>query len=159
MKHKAEGECANNRKLGWLMIDPAKLKEWARLAERATGGPWLHDESISLSKVVTEARGEEPPYEWDYIAHDVLSEDDAAFIAASREAVPALIEALVQEVARRRRLELVAIAGGIAIRAPHDKGIIIVFPGETQEEFASILRLIDSGDLYGEARRELGLED
>lgn len=71
---------------------PDQLAEWRRLAEAATEGPW---EAYSLPEV--------PPGQWQMVGvgqvgnelgHriEAMFDDDAAFIAASRTAVPVLLE-------------------------------------------------------------------
>jgi len=61
-----------------------RLDQWAALAEKATEGPWAVDETIGAT-IVQSCEGE--------VADCVVSAD-AAFITASRTALPATIEAL-----------------------------------------------------------------
>ena len=75
--------------------DTARLDEWAALADAATEGPWLAEYSAEAGTCVL-------PHDAESTAEAValtrlyLAAADAAFIAAAREAVPALI-AMVRE--------------------------------------------------------------
>lgn len=71
---------------------PDQLAEWRRLADEATEGPW---EAYSLPAV--------PPGQWQMVGvgqvdnemgHriEAMFDDDAAFIAAARTAVPVLLD-------------------------------------------------------------------
>lgn len=69
-----------------------RLAELAALADAATEGPWETEGPWSLGHTVVGPRG----YLIDAVDGGVpcMTEPDAAFVAASREAVPALIAAL-----------------------------------------------------------------
>lgn len=72
------------------MITDKQIAEWERLAGAATAGPWI-------PWVVRDADDPEGHWLATSSKHVPTSEDakvDAAFIAASREAVPALVAAL-----------------------------------------------------------------
>ena len=60
------------------MLNDEQLNEWQRLADEATPGPWRLRDFFALTRVVGVA--------------DMNSSENAAFIAAARTAVPALIE-------------------------------------------------------------------
>ncbi len=66
---------------------PTQLASWRALAEAATEGPWGHDEEVTDSLVYAAGGAGER-------VADCEDEDDGRFIAAAREAVPALCAAL-----------------------------------------------------------------
>ena len=101
------------------MIDDAKRAEWRRLADEATPGPWcsardgnqyIETSYLPTAQLVGASRIEEIRRPWNphaYVSFGITAEDhetarfldaDADFIAAAREAVPALLD----EVARLR---------------------------------------------------------
>ena len=78
------------------MIDQAKLDEWKRLAAEAKAGPWtvyqcacMHD-GERLEWACGYIEGDSLDHSYDE-CHHPLPIGDAEFIAAAREAVPALI--------------------------------------------------------------------
>ena len=85
-----------------MIIDDAKLAEWKALAEKATAGPWQHWEADDGHPMVivedgTREDGSEPiQMTIERVTADGSTFpgriEDAAFIAASRAMVPALIE-------------------------------------------------------------------
>lgn len=76
------------------MIDPKKLAEWRALCEKATEGPWDWWRAEWAWEVTT-ADGKRT---------DIGDFNDAAFIAAAREAVPALLDEV-----EKLRSEVVAL--------------------------------------------------
>lgn len=73
------------------MISEKQLVEWERLANEATDGPWVYGEN---NCDVYDVYSEHDPEDVDAVCSDMLfpnSKNDAAFIAAAREAVPRLI--------------------------------------------------------------------
>lgn len=83
------------------MTDAAQLAEWRRLADAATPGPWyagnVHPQCgeiwIHTRAIQDDWESEDEQGSDDRVVATGLddSSDDAAFIAASREAVPVLI--------------------------------------------------------------------
>lgn len=80
------------------MITDDKLREWEELADKATPGPWQACNGYSFPGAVIEGISEQ--HKVDVVVDDgsydewgtgVQKKEDASFIAASREAVPALI--------------------------------------------------------------------
>lgn len=68
------------------MVTPEQIAEWRRLAEAATPGPW----SAPVETGPTEVHGA-TPVAITSLVHSVAEKHDARFIAAAREAVPALL--------------------------------------------------------------------
>ena len=122
-----------------MTIDPKRLKEWARLANEATSGPWktnikqYHDE-WGVWQIDTPSSP--------HIIRSLIDAkpSDLEFIVAAREAVPALIEALVEERARANWAE-----AQIGDEAPFNGSLNELSSDEQNEE-------------KQKARRELGLE-
>ena len=90
-----------------MTVTPEQLTEWERLAAEATSGPWAweatgqQDNAWSLgltepavSGEIVETEDGERPEVVEHVAESGAAESkaDAAFIAASRTAVPALVE-------------------------------------------------------------------
>jgi hypothetical protein len=69
-------------------IAPQQLNTWKQLASAATPGPWQVDSTAQGPAVIVDA-DEYVCTTWEDSEFD--QEADAAFIAAAREAVPALI--------------------------------------------------------------------
>jgi hypothetical protein len=77
-----------------MTIPAPTLLAWKELSERATPGEWLHRQVICNGEVRYDTvRGPEgQPIAYDSDSHEAdFIERDAAFIAASRTAVPALL--------------------------------------------------------------------
>ena len=86
-----------------------RLDQWAALAEKATEGPWRVDHTPidSVDGVGGEVGVETPDggmTVWTGMEGTDQSDTDAAFIAASRTALPAAIEALQAVLALAARL-------------------------------------------------------
>jgi hypothetical protein len=87
------------------MITDETLAKWAELAEKATSGPWIHEAGKYsgdnwLVGSILLGSGYDNQDHWVHLTTDHIhaselsgdgAEADALFIAASREAVPALI--------------------------------------------------------------------
>lgn len=85
-----------------MKITPEDLSEWERLCGEATEGPWVQDGGSVL------VSGKPKKGNWNYYnfqaaQDEFMMEGDAAFISASREALPRLIE-------RVRELEAIVSA-------------------------------------------------
>ena len=88
------------------MITPEQLAQWRALADAATPGPWeatstWSDDGDSYYVAVVDGRALLDTYV-------SMTDADAAFIAAAREAVPALlaeVERLTAEVRRHEEAE------------------------------------------------------
>ena len=91
-----------------MAIDKAQLDEWMRLAEAATPGPWMAF-VIPGSPSVGPGIGTLSPAVHIAVTRDKgygLIPVDAAFIAAARAAVPALLDALAEaEDARAKAID------------------------------------------------------
>jgi hypothetical protein len=80
-----------------IMITDEKRTEWQRLCDAATEGPWTVETPMESPSVI--ADGHKEVYDWTFIAHidtgkvkhSVKADRNAAFIAAAREALPALL--------------------------------------------------------------------
>lgn len=97
------------------MMTKEQLDEIRARADAATPGPWINDDDLSI----TGANGTDVCIWW-----DLVSADDAEFIAAARTDVPALlaeIERLRAEVERVRAEEREACAA-ILGRVARDDG-------------------------------------
>lgn len=79
--------------------DAARLADWRALAEAATPGPWAWrvTEDRHWAEVTP------PPDDRDGPVARSLADDDAAFIAAARDAVPALLDEVERLRAERDR--------------------------------------------------------
>jgi hypothetical protein len=85
-----------------MPIDKAKIAEWEALAVKATPGPWRQGGGLSDDTVVgPDGEG---------VAYDLQSERDAPFVAAAREAVPALLSEREEREAVVERLTTIAAA-------------------------------------------------
>lgn len=81
-----------------------QLAEWRRLANAATAGPWARTETIHAeSSVVVEAFPLTRPIARFVTDHTEYGRANAEFVAAARQAVPALVAALVES---RQRAEI-----------------------------------------------------
>jgi hypothetical protein len=74
-------------------ISDAELTAWAELAEKATPGPWEAQEPAFCPNF-GKAKIKPLKIEGKIMGFAVIKQFDAAFIAAARQAVPRLIEAL-----------------------------------------------------------------
>lgn len=90
-----------------MKTTPEQRAEWARLAEKATPGEWLAERcTTSEVEVGAETTAGHLSVAWVHLGHAPSANDiaggtrDAAFIAAARTAVPALLADL--EAAERR---------------------------------------------------------
>jgi len=83
-------------------ITPEQLAEWKRLADAATEGPWA---SVEISPEDKEWGACEITAGDGYVSTMICGVDNAAFIAASRNAVPALIAEVERLTAEREDLK------------------------------------------------------
>ena len=132
------------------MLDPAKVREWNHLEIQAAGGIWKYD---PVNRIITWAYDEQDDPE---LVCDCISEDEALFFIAAREAVPTLIEALVDEKTARHELEISLIRAKLAIRLP-DGSLVLNLPGTAMREGGAIMRTVSS-EAREKALAELGLE-
>lgn len=88
-----------------LGVSPEQRAEWKRLAEDATPGPWevQRDGHLDECGVSTGAHGHRGPFA--DRTNGTFECPSCRFIAAAREAVPALLSALEQVEARLARLD------------------------------------------------------
>jgi hypothetical protein len=78
-------------------MTPERIAELKRLCDAATSGPWTVETPMDSPSVI--ADGNKAVYDWTFIAHidtgkvkhSVKADRNAAFIAAAREALPALL--------------------------------------------------------------------
>jgi hypothetical protein len=106
-----------------MSLDPKQFEEWKRLAEEATPGPWEHDgdalswdeEQGYASEHVVTSVGEWRQQSPDTGAAMAQQARDAHFIAAAREAVPALIA----EVERLQRAQGEVVRCLLYVTCPH----------------------------------------
>jgi len=105
---------------GATMITDEQLKEWRALADAATAGPWDYNASFDGWRTIVyfEDTGEIDDGDKimrqagriarTYVDGDKLNPGNAAFIAAAREAVPALIDEVERLRARLENADLAA---------------------------------------------------
>ena len=90
-----------------MSLDPATLAEWRRLADAATSGPWCDD----VGPVVFDNDGEMiADFGMPSIHRQAECENNAAFIASARTAVPALLAEVERLCADNGRMSRVVTA-------------------------------------------------
>lgn len=117
-----------------MTITPDLLARWKDLAAKATAGPWDDDQGG------VQRPDKDELLEWDGDGPCSMNQDDAAFIAEARTAVPALI-AEVESL--QREYEQLAPLLGKAITLSEENGRLATEVERLRAELANAQRVIE----------------
>jgi len=144
------GVAANMERRTVADLDDKALDEAMALADAATPGPWTIRDSVWEATTALERKTVDGPAGFDRSMNVTLfdSAADAAFIAAARQLVPALVEALRKARAERDRAE----AQIAAVRELLNTKYCVTFGAFTWVKTDDLMRALDGdGATKGES--------